>query len=110
MAISEKGSVAGRKQFVEQVAEPGLKDLDLGLGERHLLRPVFGHGPLTMFLLCGAAPLPSWWPQMIVEVIGQRTQWPRSSWSRFFMMSHGCPAAGKLHRENGANLSAESFR
>jgi len=26
------------------------------------------------------------------------------------MISHGAPAAGRLHRENGANLSAESFR
>jgi hypothetical protein len=25
------------------------------------------------------------------------------------MMSHGAPAAGRLHRESGANLSAESF-
>ena len=75
MAISKaNGSVVGRKQFVEQIAEPGLKDLDLGLGDWDLLRPVVGHGPLRLFLLCGAAPSPNWWPQMVVEVVGQRTQ------------------------------------
>jgi hypothetical protein len=75
MAISKaKGSVAGGKQFVEQVAEPGLEHLDLGLGDRDLLRPVVGHGPLRLFLLGWAAPSSNWWPQIIVEVIGQRTQ------------------------------------
>jgi hypothetical protein len=29
-------SVAGRKQLIEQVAEPGLKHLDLGLGQRRV--------------------------------------------------------------------------
>src|SRR5579863_1185659 len=105
-----KGSMAGRKQFVEQVAEPGFEHLDLGLGDRDLVRPVVGHGPLGRFLLGWAAPSSNRWPQMVVEVGGQRTQRPRSSRPRFLMMSHGAPAAGRLHRENGANLSAKLFR
>src|SRR5579871_5566608 len=48
-------SVAGRKQFVEQVAEPGLEHLDRGLGDRDL-------GPLRLFLLGWAAPSSNWWP------------------------------------------------
>ena len=38
-------SVAGREQLVEQVAEPSLEHLDLGLGDGHVLGPVVGHGP-----------------------------------------------------------------
>ncbi len=38
-------SVARREQLVEQVTEPGFEDLDLGLGHRHVLGPIVGHGP-----------------------------------------------------------------
>ena len=37
--------MTSREQLVEQVAEPSLEHLDLGLGDRHLLRPIIRHGP-----------------------------------------------------------------
>jgi hypothetical protein len=37
-------SVARREQLVELITEPGFEDLDLGLGHRHVLGPIVGHG------------------------------------------------------------------
>jgi hypothetical protein len=106
MTISKaKGSVAGRKQFVEQVAEPSLENLDLSLSDRDLVGPVIGHGPLGPILLGPAPPSSNCRLQIVVEVVGQRPQRSRPSWSRFSMMSHGASAARRLLPENGANLS-----
>jgi hypothetical protein len=38
-------SSARPEQFIEQVAEPRLEHVNLGLGDRNMLRPVVGDGP-----------------------------------------------------------------
>ena len=46
-------SSAWPEQFVEQIAEPCLEHVKLGVGDRHMLRPIVANGPGLDIVLDG---------------------------------------------------------
>jgi hypothetical protein len=88
----------------EQVAEPDFEHLDLGLGHRHLLRPIIRHGP-------GARIVPHWPARptcrrtcIVVEIIGCRAGHSCALSSRFLRASHGASVARVANPQNGRSL------
>src|ERR1700676_5290076 len=70
MAISPR-SVAGGEQLVEQVAEPGLEHLDLGLGHRHVLGPIILHGPPARIIGRRPAGAPGRRARVVVKIVSR---------------------------------------
>jgi hypothetical protein len=64
-------SLAGRKQLVKQVAEPGLEQVDLGLGYLHLAGPIIRDGPGGRILRCRPTDATGRRARIVVEVVGQ---------------------------------------
>src|SRR5665213_4079600 len=67
----KSNSVAGREQLIEQVAEPGLEHVDLGLCYRHFVGPVIGNGPGRRMLRRRSANATNRRARIVIEVVRQ---------------------------------------
>jgi len=63
-------SVMGGEQLVEHVAEPGFEQIDLGVRNRHVFRPIVRNGPPVAMILCRTARPTLWRTQIVVEIVG----------------------------------------
>src|SRR5262249_30301530 len=78
---------------VEQVAEPSLEYVDLGLGHWHVLGPVIGHRPLDRIDLPRWPGAASGSTRIVVEIAESRGQWDQAPLPRFLGASHGASVA-----------------
>src|SRR5260370_15986799 len=88
------------KQLIEQVAEPGFKDGDLGFGHRHIFRPVIRHRACHPI---ASRPSPTWTSgrfRIVVEIVERRVA-RRMPWLRFLRESHGATVASLADSLNG---------
>jgi hypothetical protein len=84
-------SIACREQLVEQVAEPSLEHVDLGVGHWHVLRPVIGHRPGDQIGPSRSPRAASRSARVVVQVV--RGRHARALSPRFLEASHGASVA-----------------
>lgn len=83
--------LAVSKQLVEQVAEPSLKDGDLGFSNRHVFRPVIRHRPCHRSALRSSPARTRGRHCIVVEIVALRVG--RYAPLRFLRASHGAIVA-----------------
>jgi hypothetical protein len=86
-------SIACREQLVEQIAEPSLEHVNLGLGHGHVLPPVIGHRPLDRIDLPRSPRAASRSTHIVVQIVRSCGRWGRALSPRFLEASQGASVA-----------------
>jgi hypothetical protein len=98
--------MAGREQLVEQVAESGLEDLDLGLGHRHGRGPIILHGPHCLTFRRRPTCATGRRARVVVQIVRDRDA-RRSGFAR---ASHDRSIAWDSGQKNGRCTRGASLR